>query len=364
MRIAYVINSLEGGGAAFPVPAVTDVFRDAGHEVAVFALARKDGLGEPPMRAAGLDVRACGAGLRDHLGAYRWLGGELQAWRPTHLWTSLTRATLLGQLVGRRMGLPVASWQHSARLKPANRALLRATRSLSCLWVGDSQFVTEAARASLHIPPERLACWPIFRANPNAPCAIPRRSGEPVKLGSLGRLHPVKGYAELIAAIASLPLETLPPFDLTIAGEGPQRAELEGLIAQHGLGERVRLPGFTADTGAFLSGLHLYLQPSRWEGFCIGAHEAMQAALPVIGSKAGEMTYSIQDGVTGWHTPPEAPDALAAVLRRALSTPEELAKMGERARDVVLSRYSAEAFTRTGRELLERLQRGGATTRL
>ena len=42
-RIAYVINSVEGGGAALPVPAVTSVLRDAGAEVAVFALTRRDG---------------------------------------------------------------------------------------------------------------------------------------------------------------------------------------------------------------------------------------------------------------------------------------------------------------------------------
>ncbi len=38
MRIAYVTNSTEGGGAALPIPAVTRVLRDLGAEVRVFAL--------------------------------------------------------------------------------------------------------------------------------------------------------------------------------------------------------------------------------------------------------------------------------------------------------------------------------------
>ncbi|NHN83958.1 glycosyltransferase [Acetobacter musti] len=357
MRIAYVINSLEGGGAAFPVPSITGVFREAGHEVAIFALARRDGLAEPPMRAAGLDVFTCTAGLHDHLRASLWLTRTLRAWRPTHLWTSLTRATILGQQAGRRLRVPVASWQHSARLKPGNRLLLRAFRNLSCFWVGDSRYVTEVTRTSLSIPASRLACWPIFCAKPSAPQARPWTPGETIRLGSLGRLHPVKGYAELLHAIARLKTADLPRFELIIAGEGQQRAELEAIIARHGLADRVHLPGFTARTNEFLTSLHLYLQPSRWEGFCIAAHEAMLAGLPVIGSQVGEMNYSIEDGLTGWHVPPEDPAALAAALHHALQKPDALAGMGTQARELVLSRYGEEIFRKTGFSLLERLER-------
>ena len=42
MKIAYVINSLEGGGAALPVPAVTGMLRETGAEVRLFALSRRD----------------------------------------------------------------------------------------------------------------------------------------------------------------------------------------------------------------------------------------------------------------------------------------------------------------------------------
>lgn len=48
MRIAYVINSVEGGGAAQPVPAITRVLRDAGAEVRVFALTPATGAACPP----------------------------------------------------------------------------------------------------------------------------------------------------------------------------------------------------------------------------------------------------------------------------------------------------------------------------
>jgi len=66
-----------------------------------------------------------------------------------------------------------------------------------------------------------------------------------------------------------------------------QRAALEGAIASHGL-DNVRLAGFTDRPREVLAGLHLYIQPSRSEGLCIAAHEAMQAGLPTVVSAVGE----------------------------------------------------------------------------
>lgn len=70
-RVAYVINSLEGGGAALPVPAILDVLRGAGAQVRVLALTRRDGRALPAMQAAGLDVLIRDGGERDHLAAAR-----------------------------------------------------------------------------------------------------------------------------------------------------------------------------------------------------------------------------------------------------------------------------------------------------
>src|SRR6185369_9476486 len=55
MRIAYVTNSTEGGGAALPIPAITQVLRDLGATVRVFALEKRDGHALPSLVAAGLD---------------------------------------------------------------------------------------------------------------------------------------------------------------------------------------------------------------------------------------------------------------------------------------------------------------------
>ncbi|WP_340316411.1 glycosyltransferase [Rhizorhabdus argentea] len=356
MRIAYVINSMEGGGAATPLRSVAQVLQSRGAALRVIALTPRDRLALPALLETGLDVVVRPGGEDDHLAALRWLDAQVRDWGATHVWTSLTRATLMGQMVGLWRHLPVISWQHNAHLKPANERLLRLMRRLSSLWIGDSECVTELTARRLKVAPDRLMCWPIFSADPAAPQARPWQPGQMIRLGSLGRLHPNKGYDVLIAALAILKAEGFAapmPFEIAIAGEGAQRVALEAAITGEGLAN-IRLAGFTQRPAHFLAGLHLYLQPSRAEGFCIAAHEAMQAGVGVIASAVGEMQYSV-DNRCGALVPPGDPDALARALRNMLLYPDMLGSLGEAARRRVRDRYSREAFTARGQEILQRM---------
>ncbi|MCT2399626.1 glycosyltransferase family 4 protein [Novosphingobium mangrovi (ex Huang et al. 2023)] len=356
-RIAYVINSLEGGGAALPVPAIGQVLRDAGADVRVFALLRRDGRALPPMVDAGLDPVIREGSDKDHLAAARWLKREVRAWGATHVWTSLSRATILGLLVGPALGLPVIAWQHNAFLKPWNRRLMRLLQSRAALWVADSRSVADLTVERLGVAPDRLVTWPIYFADPAMPEARPWSPGEHLRLGSLGRLHPAKGYDVLIAALARLRasgFEPPVPFEIAVAGDGTQGDRLKALAAEAGV-TQFRLAGYTDSPRTFLAGLHLYLQPSRAEGFCIAAHEALTAGLPVIGSRVGEMPHSITVGKTGWLVEPGEVDSLVHALREALSRPEALAEMGQAARADMFTRFSKAQFAATGAEILHRV---------
>jgi len=356
MKVAYVINSVEGGGAASPVPAVARVLSAHGAEVRILALTPRDGRGLPAMENAGLRVSVRAGGDRDHAAALRWLDQQIARDPPDLIWTSLTRATLLGQVVGARRRLPVVSWQHAAYLKPANRVLLRATQRLSVLWVGDSESVTALTASRLGVGWDRLATWPLFAADPTAPRAGRWRPGDKLRLGSLGRLHPVKGYDILVAALAYLRAQGFhppTPFEVIIAGEGAQRDALQAAAATAGL-DVLRLIGFVDNPRRWLSGLHAYLQPSRSEGLCIAAHEAMQAGVPAIVSAVGELPHSVVPGRTGWVVPPADPQTLAAALKDLLSHPHRLADMGLAAHQRLFARFGAEAFEAAGAAVLAR----------
>lgn len=361
LKIAYVLDSVEGGGVALPVPAVTRVLRSAGAQVEVFALTRRDGRALGPMLADGLQVHVRTSSAHNLWAAYRWLGRELAAYRPTLICTSLTRATLIGLLIGKRLATPVVCWQHSAFLKPIRQLLLYLLRKRPAMWIGDSDMVAALTAKRFHVPPERLTSWPLFAANPGAPQAQAWQPGQTLRLGSLGRLHPAKGYDVVMEALALLKQRGFVspvPFEIAIAGDGRERKALFA-AARHAGFNGLQLVGFVDQPADFLAGLHLYLQPSRREGFCIAMHEAMQASLPVIATTVGQMPHTLEAGRSGWLVPPGDVNALADALADALSHPERLAAMGQAARARVLPLYSAEAFRKAGESILERLRARG-----
>lgn len=353
MRIAYIINSLDGYGAGLPVPMVTGFMRDEGADVRLFALARRDGRMEPILERAGLafDVRDKGSIVT----AFGWLREKLEAYRPTLLWTSLAQATLIGRLMGVRLQLPVVSWQHNVFLKPGNIVALRLTRKLTHLWVADSWSVEEITKTRFGLRDEDVKVWPLFAADPEAAQSSPAAPGEKFRFGSLGRLHPHKGYDVLIRALAKISREhpeLANRFTVTIGGDGPARPGLERQMQVEGVRNLI-LAGYQEAPKTFLAGLHGYVQPSRVEGLCISAHEAMQAGLPCVVSNVGEMPLSMREGETGFVVPPEDSDALAQALTRIVEDPAQAARMGAAARVHVNDRFSQERFRRAGRDILE-----------
>ena len=360
MRIAYIIDSVEGGGVALPAPAVIQVLRNAGAHVEVFVLTRRDGRSLSSMLTAGLKVHIREGKELNLWAAYKWLDKQLISYQPTLIWTSLTRATIIGLLLGRRANLPVVCWQHNAFLKSFRRFLLWLLRRQPVMWVGDSDMVAALTATRFDVPAERMACWPLFFVDTDAPQAMPWQLGQNLRLGSLGRLHRQKGYDLLLEALDILKQRGFVSpvkFEIAIAGEGRDRAKLIAKAKKIGF-TGLQLVGFVSQPKEFLASLHLYIQPSRYEGFCIAMHEAMQAGLPVIASTVGQMPYTVDPG-SGWLVPPDDVNALADALADALSHPEKLAAMGQAAKARVFPRYSAEAFKNAGESILDRLRLRG-----
>ena len=142
-------------------------------------------------------------------------------------------------------------------------------------------------------------------------------------------------------------------FTVTIGGDGPARPALESLARELGVTNFI-LAGYQERPKEFLAGLHAYVQPSRVEGLCISAHEAMQAGLPAIVSDMGEMPLTVRDGITGFVVPVEAVDDLAAAIVMLVSDAGRAELMGEAAHLHVNDRFSAARFAAAGNDVLAR----------
>lgn len=118
----------------------------------------------------------------------------------------------------------------------------------------------------------------------------------PIIIGSIGRLHKVKNYSELIRACSLFQTSN---FKLQIAGEGSERKNLEKLITELNLSGKVELLGNVENVHELFSSWDIYIQPSLSEGFGLTVVEAMLAGKPVIVSPKGSLPELVENSKTG-----------------------------------------------------------------
>jgi len=138
-------------------------------------------------------------------------------------------------------------------------------------------------------------------------------------LGIVATLRNWKGHTYLLEAFTQL-APAYPGWDLVLVGDGPQRHNLEKLIAKLGLTDRVQLVGNRDDVETWLNAFDVFVLPSYGEeGVSQSVMQAMAAGLPVVATTVGAIAEAVQHERTGFLVPPRDADALRSALARLLS---------------------------------------------
>jgi glycosyltransferase involved in cell wall biosynthesis len=168
----------------------------------------------------------------------------------------------------------------------------------------------------------------------------------------VGSLHRRKGHGVLLGALRRLADDGRAPV-LLAAGDGPERARLEGAARELGVAERVRWLGRLEDVRPVLAAADVVVAPSLAEGLGVAAIEALAAGRPVVASAVGGLGELVRDGRDGLLVPVGDEPALAAALDRVLADASLRARLGGeaagRARD-----FSTEAMARGTEAVYER----------
>ncbi len=180
---------------------------------------------------------------------------------------------------------------------------------------------------------------------------------EAVVLVAVGRLSPEKGYDVLLSAIPRMQ-SVFPQTILAVVGAGPSEADLAALIARMGLESAVRLVGFVADVGPWLSAADIVVVPSRSEGQGLVALEAMAVGVPVVASRVGGLPEVIKDGVTGLLVVPDDAEGLADALICLARQPDMRQRMGEAGRMRVEDSFSIETMQDRHAALYRSMRKG------
>lgn len=353
MKVLFVLPRMVSGGVERVTLNLIGEFTRAGIECRL-ALRRSHGelLGEARSLVS-VDELAP-RGLHQFVPA---LARRIKTWQPTHVITAFTDIAALTWLA-LRLARSTAHWIHGVHnthalvtSQPGTWGRLRYELDNQL-----AKFVYRRADTIVAVSEGlRLELITRFNTDPARTIRIynpvipdselrdvtePRHSlSQGTHIVALGRLTRQKGFDILIRAMAEVPL----PWRLDIWGEGPERSNLEKLIARLKLESAVYLQGYTSNPFTVLRQADLFVLPSRYEGLPTALIEAVACQCQIIATDCPHGPREIlQNGQIGQLVPPEAPSVLASAIRDAAagSCHDNPKDLQQRAKDFSLAASS------------------------
>lgn len=215
----------------------------------------------------------------------------------------------------------VTTWHTRTRVVGARAGLVRllerrTVRAAAVVLATSSELVDRARRRGAR--DARLA--PVSVPAAHAPVCL-RDGRVRAELGAadrplliaVGALEPGRGYGTLLDA-AGVWRDLDPQPLLVIAGEGSERAELQGRIEAERLA--VRLLGRRDDVAELLAAADVAVLPSRWEARSLLAQEALRLGVPLVATAVGGVPELVGDAAE--LVPYGDADALAGAVRALL----------------------------------------------
>jgi glycosyltransferase involved in cell wall biosynthesis len=284
-----------------------------------------------------------------------WLAGELEERGAEHLHVHFAHSPgSVGMYASLVSGIPYSVTAHANDIYVHGRLLEEKIRRSRAFLT-----ISEANRTYL-----RARLGPVAETIGLVRCGIDRarfaskldRDGEPLVF-TVGRLIPKKGFDVLLRALA----RTSPSIRCVIAGDGPQREELEELARTLGLEDRVRFLGAidTERVRFWLRNARVFALPCRRtpegdvDGIPVALMEAMSSGCPVISTRISGIPELVQDGVSGLLVEGGDEEALARALDRLLGDPVLARSLAEGGRRVVDAEFG---LRRNARALFEAFQ--------
>ncbi len=363
------------GGPASHAPDVAEFLRGRGHEVEVVTTADAPPPGRPyPVRAVPrfhrIGVRHYrGAALIHHRASDADVVYTTGMFGRSALGATLARTPYVVKLTAdpafersRRRGLVEGDVDEFQRRRGgAGVALLRFARDVELRHAAHvftpSSYLRELA-LFWGVAPDRVSVLP--NPAPVLPPGLPPRDElrrtlalNGATLAFAGRLTAQKSLERALEAVAGAD-----GVHLVVAGEGPDRAQLEERARELGIADRVRFLGaqprerivelFRASDAAILS--------SSWENFPHTVVEALATGTPVLAMEAGGVAEVVRDGVNGLLVPAGDTAALGEAVRRYFGD-EALRERLRGAATGSVAQYSPERVLGELEETLRRVAR-------
>lgn len=242
--------------------------------------------------------------------------------------------------------LPVYGVDHAAKMQRAK--FVAAVTAPLADQIAEVSPATRAPVVWMGVDSKRFA--PRGEADVKSPDA-------PFEVATIARLNVTKGHRYFLEAMAILRKRGI-TLRYLMAGEGPQRSEIQAQVDRLDLGDRVQFLGGLGEQGV-LELLHrvdavALTSIGHGEAAPVTVMEAMACGLPVVCSIIGGTPDMITDGHDGFLVPQQDPAAIADAIERLVRDPQLAVRIGRAARATAVEQFDSNA---NAAKLLREIQR-------
>lgn len=357
MKVLLVITGLGMGGAEHVVVNLADELVNRGHQVKIAYLT-----GQALVLPENPDIEVISIGMtgaKNFFSAYFKLRSLIKSFKPDVVHSHMVHANILSRLVRLTVNIPkLICTTHTTNEEGRFRVLAyRLTDKLAdistnvseeAVAVSISKGVAKQGRIVAVVNGIDTAKFS-FNGSDRERLRNDLKITDQKMLLAVGRLDTEKDYPNLLNAI-SLLKQKRQDFKVFIVGDGPLKDELFQLRERLQLTDYVEFLGIRRDVKALMSAADIYVMSSAWEGLPMVILESMSCERVVVATDCGGVKEVV--GSSGKLVPTKNPSALATALDKVLEmSEEELIKMGFKAREQILQKYSLEANTKKYLEL-------------
>jgi L-malate glycosyltransferase len=218
----------------------------------------------------------------------------------SHAHSAAYLASLLGMntpiVVSRRVDFPIAQSAGSRRKynHPNVRKLLCVSDAIRKIVASSIDFPDRAVTVYSGIRTDRFS-----HSHPTGKLRTRIGVSSDVPLiGNTSALADHKDYPTFLR-VAKRIVETMPQARFVILGEGKERGNIEKLILEYGLQEKVILAGFHRNIEELLPDLDVFLMTSKMEGLGTSVLDAFACKVPVVATNAGGIPEMVLHRETG-----------------------------------------------------------------
>lgn len=173
----------------------------------------------------------------------------------------------------------------------------------------------------------------------------PVQATKPLRIATVGRLVPKKGFGDLIDAVSQLDF----PVEVDIAGSGELHDELQAQIERLGLTDRVRLVGplTQLEVAELIRRAHVFAAPcipaadGNIDGLPTVVLESMAIGTPVVATSVSGLPEAVRDGETGILLEPGDVSGLAKAFTEIAEGRVAVTTLARNARTLVEEQFNS-----------------------